>query len=60
MIRVKGKKQEDGQMKQLIVALGLALLGLSIFRMMTIGDGSLLGTASRAIEETREYYICTN
>ena len=47
-------------MKQLIVALGLALLGLSIFRMMTIGDGSLLSTASRAIEETREYYICTN
>ena len=47
-------------MKQLIVTLGLALLGLNIFRMMMFGDGSLLNTASRAIEETKEYYVCTN
>ena len=47
-------------MKQLIVTLGLALLGLNIFRMMMIGDGSLFSAASRAIEETREYYVCTN
>ena len=47
-------------MKQFIVCVGLALLGLYIFRMMITDSRSLYKAASSAISQTREYYQCMN
>ena len=47
-------------MKQLIVVLGLALLGLSIFRMMIIDSNSMYRAASESLRSVKEYYLCTN
>lgn len=47
-------------MKQLIVVLGLALLGLNIFNMMVSGENSMYRAASDSIRNIKEYYICTN
>lgn len=47
-------------MKQLIVAVGLALLGLGIFRMMITDSNSLYNAASDSLYHIKEYYLCTN
>lgn len=47
-------------MKQLIVTLGLALLGLNIFNMMMTGSGSLYSTCADSLRNVKEYYICMN
>lgn len=46
-------------MKQLIITIGLILLGLSIFRMMVTDRNSLYNTSLRMISETKEAYLCT-
>ncbi len=48
------------EMKQLIVAVGLALLGLCIFRMMITDSSSMYNIASDSLRSVKEYYICTN
>ncbi len=47
-------------MKQLIVTLGLMLLGLRIFGMMITDDGSLYEKTARGIGEMKEAYVCMN
>ena len=47
-------------MKQLIVTLGLVLLGLRIFGMMITDENSLYKAASNAISSQKEAYVCTN
>lgn len=47
-------------MKQLIVALGLALLGLNIFNMMINESDSLYRAAADSLIAVKEEYICTN
>ncbi len=47
-------------MKQLIVTVGLVLLGLAVFRMMVTDSHSLYRTAAEAITQTKEYYECKN
>jgi len=47
-------------MKQLIVTVGLALLGLHIFHMMILDSNSLYHTASDSLTSVKEYYLCTN
>ena len=47
-------------MKQLIVAVGLALLGLNIFRMMIMDSNSLYHAASDSLRSVKEYYLCKN
>ena len=46
-------------MKQLIVTVGLILLGLGIFRLMVTDSNSLYNASLRAINESREAYLCT-
>ncbi len=47
-------------MKQLIVVVGLALLGLNIFHMMIMDSNSLYHAASDSLRSIKEYYLCTN
>ena len=47
-------------MKQLIVVVGLALLGLNIFRMMIMDSYSIYNAASDSLRSVKEYYLCTN
>ncbi len=47
-------------MKQLIVTLGLMLLGIRIFGMMVTDEGSLYRAAADAIASQKEAYVCTN
>ena len=47
-------------MKQLIVAVGLALLGLSIFHMMITDNNSMMNAASDSLRSVKEYYSCMN
>lgn len=47
-------------MKQLIVVVGLALLGLNIFRMMIVDSNGIYNAASDSLRSVKEYYICTN
>ena len=51
---------EVDRIKQLIVAVGLALLGLSIFNMMITDRNSLYNAAADSLRSVKEYYICTN
>ena len=46
-------------MKQLIITLGLVLLGLGIFRMMVTDKDSLYHLSVKAISDTKEAYLCT-
>ena len=48
------------RMKQLIVTLGLALLGLSIFSMMITDSNSMYNAASDSLRSVKEYYLCMN
>lgn len=47
-------------MKQLIVCVGLALLGLNIFHMMILDSNSLYHAAGDSLKGIKEYYQCTN
>lgn len=47
-------------MKQLIVTVGLVLLGIAVFNMMVTDSHSLYNTAAEAIKQTKEYYECMN
>ena len=47
-------------MKQLIVTLGLMLLGLRIFGMMITDENSLYKASASAISAQKEAYVCTN
>ena len=47
-------------MKQLIVTLGLMLLGIRIFGMMITDEGSLYKASINAIASQKEAYVCTN
>lgn len=47
-------------MKQLIVALGLALLGLNIFHMMITDSRSMYNAAAESLISVKEYYQCMN
>ncbi len=47
-------------MKQLIIVVGLALLGLNIFNMMITDRNGLYHAASDSLRSVKEYYLCTN
>ncbi len=47
-------------MKQLIVTLGLMLLGMRIFGMMITDDNSMYKASLNAISSQKEAYVCTN
>ena len=46
-------------MKQLIVTIGLIIMGLGIFRLMITDHDSLYNTSLNALRETKEAYLCT-
>lgn len=47
-------------MKQLIITLGLIMLGLGIFRMMITGEGSMYQVTREMLLSAKEAYECTN
>lgn len=47
-------------MKQLLITLGLMLLGIRIFGMMITDDDSLYKASVNAISNQKEAYVCTN
>ena len=47
-------------MKQLIVTIGLILLGVRIFGMMVTDQGSLYNASCEALKAVKEAYECTN
>ena len=46
-------------MKQLIVTLGLILLGLGIYKMMVTDGNSLYNVTLRTLISMKEAYLCT-
>ena len=47
-------------MKQLIVTVGLLLLGIQIYSMMMLGPDSLYEVSSEAVNAAKEEYQCMN
>lgn len=47
-------------MKQLIVTVGLLILGIQVFSMMMLGPDSLYEVSREAVNASKEEYQCTN
>lgn len=56
-MRLKGI--EVRPVKQLIITIGLIILGLGIFRMMITDDNSLLKSVVKVLQYEKEAYLCT-
>ena len=52
--------KEGYLMKQLIITLGLLLLGIRIFGMMISDEGSLYKASLGVLQAQKEAYVCTN
>ncbi len=56
-MRLKGI--EVSSMKQLIITIGLIILGLGIFGMMITDDNSLFKSVVKVLQYEKEAYLCT-
>ena len=56
---MRQKEIEVSSMKQLIITIGLIILGLGIFGMMITDDNSLFKSVVKVLQYEKEAYLCT-
>ena len=56
---MRQKEIEVRLMKQLIITIGLIILGLGIFGMMITDDNSLFKSVVNVLQYEKEAYLCT-